>query len=77
MTKDIKKAVSERLRELMDERGYTINQIAVDSQVGVTTVSDILARRNKTVELKTIEKLCNGMGITVRTFFNDNKFGSH
>jgi len=76
MTKDIKKAVAQRLKELMNERGYTMNQLAVDSHVGLTTISDIISCRNRTTELKTIEKLCNGMGITVRTFFNDSKFGS-
>ena len=67
-------AVVARLYELCDERGVTINKISVISGVTQSTVSDIVNRSTKDPRVGTIKKLCDGMEISIRQFFDSDLF---
>lgn len=70
----VSEAVIKRLFELCDERHITINKISTISGVTQSTISDIVNRRTKTARVDTIKKLCDGLEITVRQFFDSPLF---
>ncbi len=70
----ISEAVIARLYELCDERGVTINKISTISGVTQSTISDIVNRRTKSARVDTLQKLCDGLEISVRQFFDSPLF---
>ena len=70
----ISEAVVTRLYELCNERGVTINKISTISGVTQSTISDIVNRRTKSARVDTIQKLCDGLEISVRQFFDSPLF---
>ena len=70
----ISEAVIQRLYELCDERGMTINKVSTISGVTQSTLSDIVNRRTRSARIDTIQKLCDGLEISVRQFFDSPLF---
>ena len=70
----IAEAVVKRLYELCDERQLTINKISTISGVTQSTVSDIVNKTTTNVKIGTIKKLCDGLEISVRQFFDSPLF---
>ena len=70
----IAEAVVKRLYELVDERQLTINRISTISGVTQSTVSDIVNGVTSNVTIATIQKLCDGLEISVRDFFDSPLF---
>jgi len=62
--------VLERLRKLMDGRGWTMYRLAKESGVTESTIANIY-RRNAIPSIDTLEKICQGFGITLSQFFAD------
>ena len=67
-------AVRERIRELCKEHGITINGLCMLSGVTQSTISNIMIERNHSVTVSTIKKLCDGLEISIRDFFNSDRF---
>lgn len=67
-------AVRERIRELCKEYGITINGLCMLSGVTQSTISNIMIGRNHSVTVSTIKKLCDGLEISIRDFFNSDRF---
>ena len=67
-------AVRERIRELCKEHGITINGLCMLSSVTQSTISNIMIGRNHSVTVSTIKKLCDGLEISIRDFFNSDRF---
>ena len=44
------------------------------SGVTQSTISNIMIGRNHSVTVSTIKKLCNGLEISIRDFFNSDRF---
>ena len=65
----ISEAVVKRLYELCAQRNITINKVSIISGVTQSTVSDIV--NGKTA---TIQKLCDGLEISIREFFDSDLF---
>lgn len=63
-------AVKDRILQLCDERGLTINKLATVSGVTQSTVNNIVSGRNNSATISTIKKLCDGLGITLGQFFS-------
>ena len=70
----ISEAVTKRLLELCGERGLTINKLCTLSGVTQSTVSDIVNRNTSNIGIATIKKLCDGLEISVRAFFDSPLF---
>lgn len=70
----IAEAVVKRIYELVDERQLTINKISTISGVTQSTVSDIVNGVTSNVKIATIKKLCDGLDISVREFFDSPLF---
>ena len=67
-----KEAVAERIIQLCRERGIAINALANISGVSPSTIYSMLRQYNQGVV--SIKKLCDGLEITVRDFFNTDLF---
>ncbi|MBQ3477613.1 MAG: helix-turn-helix transcriptional regulator [Clostridia bacterium] len=70
----ISQAVIKRLYELCDERKITINKLSIISGVTQSTVSDIVNGTTNSARIDTIKKLCDGLEISVRLFFDSPLF---
>ena len=67
--------VKERLKQLMDERGWTIYKVAKEADIPWSTVRNMF-KRNTEPSIGTLECICRGMGLTLPQFFDvDNKMG--
>ena len=71
---DTREAVVNRIKQLCQEQGFTINGISVFSAVPQGTVSDIVNGDTKNPGIVTIKKLCDGFGITLGEFFSTPEF---
>ena len=57
-----------RIKELMQERGWSEYRLAIASGLSQSTVANIF-NRNTTPSVTTLESMCNGFGITLAQFF--------
>ncbi len=69
-----KEAVAERIIQLCKERGIAINALANISGVSPSTIYSMLNAKSKNPGVVSIKKLCDGLEITVRDFFNTDLF---
>ena len=71
---DTSTAVRQRILELCAQRGITVNRLATRSGVTQSTVNNIVSGRNHSATVATIKKLCDGLDITLREFFDTPAF---
>ncbi len=57
-----------RIRQLMDERGWTEYRLAKESGLSASTISNMF-KRNNAPTLLTLEDICKAFGITLVQFF--------
>lgn len=69
-----KEAVAARILALCDERGIAINALASSSGVAPSTVYSMLNAKSQNPSVVSLQKLCDGLGISLREFFNDDLF---
>lgn len=67
-------AVKERILQLCEENGMSVNKLCTTSGVTQSTVNNLMSGRNHSVTVATIHKLCDGLGITVEDFFCSELF---
>ena len=67
-------AVAKRIQEYCSERKITPNKLCTMSGVIQSTVNSIFSGRSKNPKLATIEFLCQGLGITLKEFFDSPLF---
>ncbi len=60
--------VIERIKELCDMRSWTYYRLAKEADIPYSTLNTMLHKTN-TPSVPTLEKLCNGFGITLAQFF--------
>lgn len=70
----IKNLVAERIRELCDLRGITINSLANISGLTPSTIYSLLDPNRKDIGIVTIKKICDGLDISILEFFNTENF---
>ncbi len=71
---NISQAIVKRIEELCRERNLTINGLSNASGVTQSTVNDIMSGTTYNAGIVTIKKLCDGLGISVRDFFDSALF---
>ncbi len=71
---NIGEAVKLRILELCKEKNITINKLATISGVTQSTLSNITSGRNNSTTISTIKKLCDGLEISIETFFCSDLF---
>lgn len=67
---DSSTAVRSRILELCRQRHITINRLATLSGVTQSTLNNIVSGRNHSATVSTIKKLCDGLDISLREFFD-------
>lgn len=67
-------AVRRRIRDLCAERGITLNKLSTISGITQSTLNNIVSGRNNSATVATIQKICNGFGITLVDFFQNELF---
>lgn len=67
-------AVAQRIIELCEERGISINALAYISAVPPSTVKNIIYGVSNNPGVVTIKLLCDGLGIKLSEFFDSNLF---
>ena len=70
----LKEAIIQRILNLCNERGLTINKLSTVCGMTQSTLNNIVNGRNKSVTTSTVKKICDGLGITIIDFFNDPLF---
>jgi transcriptional regulator with XRE-family HTH domain len=73
---NISQAVIRRIEELCRERNLTINALSNVSGVTQSTVNDIISGKTYNAGIGTIKKLCDGLGISIRYFFDSSLFSN-
>lgn len=71
---DIGEAVRTRILELCGQRALSVNRLSILSGVTQSTLNNIVSGRNHSTTVSTIQKLCDGLGITVEEFFTSPLF---
>lgn len=68
------KILAERIEELCRERGISYYVLSYKSSVPLTTLMHIMDYSTKNPGLFTISKLCSGLEISLKDFFDSEKF---
>lgn len=70
----IGEAVRYRILQLCEERNLSVNKLSSISGVTQSTVNNIISGRNHSTTVSTLQKLCDGLGITIQNFFQSDLF---
>lgn len=65
----LNQAVSERLTQLLDEKGMTQYQLYMKSGVPKSTIGNVINCSYDSVKLRVIHEMCQGLGIGLDAFF--------
>ncbi len=69
-----KEATARRIQVLCSEHNIAVNALANMAGVSPSTIYSMLNHKSKNPGIVSIQKLCDGLGISVREFFNDPLF---
>lgn len=69
-----KEAIAKRILVLCDERNIAVNALANLSGVAPSTVYSMLNEKSQNPGVVSLKKLCDGLGITPRAFFDCDLF---
>lgn len=70
----LNEAVSQRVQELLKERGMTQYQLSMKSGVPKSTIGNVVNCMYDSVKLRIIHELCQGMNLNISEFFNSPMF---
>lgn len=71
---ELQEAVKLRIIKLCDERNITINKLSTLSGMQQSTVNSLVDGASQNPKLFTILRLCFGLNITLKEFFDDEIF---
>lgn len=69
-----KEAVARRIQELCSKRGLAVNGLANLCGISPSTVYSMLNAKSQNPGILTIQKICDGLEISLRDFFDDPIF---
>ena len=64
--------IHERLRKLLDERGWSEYKLAKNCGLSESTIANVF-KRNTMPSVPTLEAICKGFNITISQFFADEE----
>lgn len=71
-----KEAVAGRILELCSEKGIAVNALANRSGISPSTIYSMLNSKSMNPGIVSIKKLCDGLDISLREFFDSDIFDS-
>lgn len=69
-----KEAVAKRITELCSEREVAINAVANKAGISPSTIYSMLNYKSKNPGVVSLHKICYGLDMTLRDFFNSEIF---
>lgn len=69
-----KEIAARRIHALCLERGIAVNTLANMCGVAPSTIYNMLNTKSKNLGIVSIQKICDGLGISVQEFFDDPLF---
>ena len=72
----LNEAVAKRIYKILKQNNITINKLASMSCLTQSTVECLINGKSKNPKLLTIIKICDGVGISLYDFFDDELFFS-
>ena len=69
-----KQAVAQRIIDLCSEYEIAVNSFANQSGISPSTVYSMLNEKSQNPGVVSLQKICDGLGITLREFFDDDIF---
>lgn len=70
----VQDAVVSRILELIQTKNVTLHKLAIMSAVPPSTLKNIINGNSNNTGISTIAKLCDGLGITIKEFFQSDIF---
>lgn len=70
----IAEAVAKRIYELCDARNITVNKMSIICGMTQSTLNNIVNNGSNDPKISTIKKLCDGLEITLKEFFDTEYF---
>jgi transcriptional regulator with XRE-family HTH domain len=70
----IERAVARRILEICNEKKLSVSALTKTAGVNSSTVYEFLAGRTKCPTVYIIRQLCDGVGMSVRDFFDKDYF---
>ncbi len=70
----IKEAVERRILELCDKNKIAVNNLANISGIAPSTLYSMLNEKSKNPGVVSIKKICDGLDISIREFFDSDLF---
>ena len=67
-------AVRQRIIDLCDSRDITVNKLATISGITQSSLNNIINKGSNNPTISTVAKICDGLEITIREFFDDDIF---
>lgn len=67
-------AVRLRILELCHQNDITLNKLSIICGITQSTLNNIVSGRNATTTVSTIQKICDGLEITILDFFSSPLF---
>lgn len=69
-----KEAVARRILALCNEKEIAVNALANSAGMSPSTIYSMLNTKSKNPGIVTIKKICDGMDLSLRAFFDDPLF---
>ena len=70
----MKSKVVKRILYFCEVKNLTIEQLALNSQIDLKKLNNILFGKNKTIKIDTLLIICNGLNISLVEFFDSDLF---
>lgn len=67
-------AIKNRILQICNERGITINKLATLSALPPSSIKNILYGKSHNPKIATIKMICDGLDITLGQFFSTDEF---
>jgi len=71
---NIGEAVRLRILDLCQKNGLTVNKLSNLCGITQSTLNNIVGGRNNSTTISTIKKICDGIDISIREFFESPLF---
>lgn len=67
-------AVKQRILKLLKERNMSINKVCMLGNLTTSTLNTMLNDKSEYCSVRTLQKVCQGLNITLYDFFDDDIF---
>ena len=67
-------AVKARILQLLKEKNMSINKVCMNGNLTTSTLNTMLNNKSEYCSVRTLQKVCQGLGISLQEFFNNEIF---